>query len=61
MKHPKNYFMKNGGFLEMPFIENSMNGSTIKTIVIKRAKALIGLMNLTYNLFRKVQVANPIG
>jgi transposase, IS5 family len=43
------------------FIENSMNGSTIKTIGIKRAKALIGLMNLTYNLFRKVQVANPIG
>jgi IS5 family transposase len=43
------------------FIENSMNGSTIKTIGIKRAKALIGLMNLTYNLFRKVQVTNPIG
>jgi IS5 family transposase len=43
------------------FIENSMNGSTIKTIGIKRAKTLIGLMNLTYNLFRKIQVANPIG
>jgi transposase, IS5 family len=43
------------------FIENSMNGSTIKTIGVKRAKTLIGLMNLTYNLFRKVQVANPIG
>lgn len=43
------------------FIENSMNGSTIKTIGIKRAKALIGLMNLTYNLFRKVQITNPIG
>ena len=43
------------------FIENSMNGSTIKTIGIKRAKALIGLMNLTYNLFRKVQIANPLG
>ena len=43
------------------FIENSMNGSTIKTIGIKRATALIGLMNLTYNLFRKVQLTNPIG
>jgi IS5 family transposase len=43
------------------FIENIMNGSTIKTIGIKRAKALIGLMNLTYNLFRKVQITNPIG
>ena len=43
------------------FIENSMNGSTIKTIGIKRATALIGLMNLTYNLFRKVQITNPIG
>ena len=42
------------------FIENSMNGSTIKTIGIKRAKAMIGLMNLTYNLFRKVQITNPI-
>jgi len=39
------------------FIENSMNGSTIKTIGIKRAKAMIGLMNLTYNMFRKVQIA----
>ncbi len=40
------------------FIENSMNGSTIKTIGIKRAKTIIGLMNLTYNLFRKVQIAS---
>jgi transposase, IS5 family len=39
------------------FVENSMNGSTIKTIGIRRAKALIGLMNLTYNMFRKVQIA----
>jgi IS5 family transposase len=39
------------------FIENSMNGSTIKTIGIKRATAMIGLMNLTYNMFRKVQIA----
>jgi len=39
------------------FVENSMNGSFIKTIGIKRAKAVIGLMNLTYNMFRKVQIA----
>ena len=39
------------------FVENSMNGSFIKTIGIKRAKAVIGLMNLTYNMFRKVQLA----
>ena len=38
------------------FVENSMNGSFIKTIGIKRAKTVIGLMNLTYNLFRKVQI-----
>lgn len=43
------------------FVENSMNGSTIKTIGIKRATAIIGLMNLTYNLFRKVQIAHPLG
>ena len=36
------------------FIENSMNGSLIKTIGIKRAKVNIGMMNLTYNLFRYV-------
>jgi len=34
------------------FIENSMNGSFIKTIGIERAKVAIGMMNLTYNLFR---------
>jgi IS5 family transposase len=34
------------------FIENSMNGSVIKTIGIRRAQVNIGLMNLTYNLFR---------
>jgi IS5 family transposase len=39
------------------FVENSMNGSFIKTIGIKRAEAVIGLMNLTYNMFRKVQIA----
>jgi transposase, IS5 family len=39
------------------FVENSMNGSSIKTIGIKRAKAVIGLMNLTYNMFRTTQMA----
>ena len=39
------------------FVENSMNRSFIKTIGIKRATAVIGLMNLTYNMFRKVQIA----
>ena len=39
------------------FVENSMNGSHIKTIGIKRATTVIGLMNLTYNMFRKVQLA----
>ncbi len=34
------------------FIENSMNGSFIRTIGIKRAKTKIGLMNLTYNICR---------
>jgi IS5 family transposase len=39
------------------FVENSMNGSFIKTIGIKRAKIVIGLMNLTYNMFRTTQLA----
>lgn len=34
------------------FIENSMNGSFIKCIGKTRAKLNIGLMNLTYNIFR---------
>jgi len=38
------------------FIENSMNGSYIRTIGIVRAKAIIGLMNLTYNMFRYIQL-----
>jgi IS5 family transposase len=39
------------------FIENSMNGSYIRTIGIKRATAVIGLMNLTYNMFRYIQLS----
>jgi IS5 family transposase len=38
------------------FIEKSMKGSYIYTIGIKRAKAVIGLINLTYNLFRYIQI-----
>ena len=34
------------------FIENSMNGSYIRTIGIKRAEGVIGLMNLAYNMRR---------
>lgn len=41
------------------FIENSMNGSSIRTIGIERAKVNIGMMNLTYNLFRYVFLSRP--
>lgn len=38
------------------FVENSMNGSFIRTIGIARAKAKIGMMNLTYNICRSTQL-----
>ena len=38
------------------FVENSMNRSVIRTIGAVRAQAQIGLMNLTYNLFRCTQL-----
>ncbi len=38
------------------FIENSMGGSFIRTIGMVGAKAIIGLMNLTYNMFRYIQL-----
>jgi IS5 family transposase len=38
------------------FIENSMHGSFIRCIGIVRAEATIGLMDLTYNLFRYIQL-----
>lgn len=38
------------------FVENSMHGSYIRCIGIIRAEATIGLMNLTYNLFRYIQL-----
>jgi IS5 family transposase len=41
------------------FIENSMNGSFMRCIGIVRAKAIIGLMNLTYNICRFIQLQAP--
>lgn len=38
------------------FMENSMNQMYINSIGIKRATAIIGLMNLTYNMYRKIQL-----
>jgi IS5 family transposase len=38
------------------FIENSMNGSIVRTIGMARAKAKIGMMNLTYNICRTSQL-----
>ena len=38
------------------FIENSMHGSFIRTIGLKRATTIVGLMNLTYNIFRAIQL-----
>jgi len=38
------------------FMEKSMNGLTVKSVGIDRAKGIIGLINLTYNLFRYEQV-----
>jgi transposase, IS5 family len=42
------------------FIENSMHSSFIRTIGIARATATIGLMNLTYNLFRYIQLQKVV-
>jgi len=38
------------------FMEQSMNGLYLRSVGMVRAKAIIGLMNLTYNLFRYEQV-----
>ena len=38
------------------FVENSMHGSYIRCIGILRAETTIGLMNLTYNLCRYIQL-----
>lgn len=42
------------------FMENSMNGSFIRTIGIERAKAKIGMMNIVYNICRCVQLKMQI-
>ncbi len=43
------------------FMENSMNGMEIRSIGFKRAEAIIGLSNLVYNMFRKIQLqTSPI-
>ena len=39
------------------FMEMNMNGMYLYAIGIKRIKALIGLMNLTWNMFRKLKLA----
>jgi len=38
------------------FIEISMNGMYLYNIRIKRVSGIVGLMNLTYNMFRKAQL-----
>ena len=38
------------------FLEQSMNGLVLKSVGILRATGIIGLINLTYNLFRYEQV-----
>jgi len=38
------------------FMEQCMNGMEVKNIGIQRVTTVIGLMNLTYNMFRKVQL-----
>jgi hypothetical protein len=43
------------------FMENSMNEMYIRCIGIRRATAVIGLMNLTYNMFRKIQLMTVMG
>jgi len=38
------------------FMENSMNRMYLHHIGLKRITGIVGLMNLTYNLFRKIQL-----
>lgn len=42
------------------FVENSMNGSYIRTIGMARAKAKIGMMNIVYNICRCVQLKKVV-
>ena len=43
------------------FIENNMGGSFIRSIGKARAVSIIGLMNLTYNMFRYIQLCEIHG
>ena len=38
------------------FMQGAMNGMNLYAIGIKRIEGLVGLMNLTYNMFRKIQL-----
>lgn len=38
------------------FMETSMNGKDLYAIGIKRVEDIVGLMNLNYNMFRKIQL-----
>ena len=38
------------------FMENNMNGMTLAHIGIKRIESAVGMMNLVYNMFRKIQL-----
>jgi IS5 family transposase len=41
------------------FMEQSMNGLFIRSVGIVRSAGIIGLINLTYNIFRYEQVIRP--
>ncbi len=43
------------------FMETSMNSMNIRSIGIKRATAIVGLLNLTYNMFRMIQLQTSKG
>ncbi len=43
-------------YIHWNIVENSLKGSIIRTIGIARAKAKIGMMNLTYNICRCAQL-----
>ncbi len=42
------------------FMENSMGSMFFRKIGIKRAETSVGLMNLTYNMFRKIQLTDQM-
>jgi len=42
------------------FMENSMGSMFFRKVGIKRAQTVVGLMNLTYNMFRKIQLTNQV-